>query len=356
MKYNIENIKEPLAVHCKDLAEKAKVYATIKSPNYSIWRVSTLGKLIVLIYPDAGVIADADKTISPIDKIDAAQFLADNAPKVEPWQPKVGDFVNVPTTKNDRNQLLNFSGFMRNLWRTGLKIEYGTIKSIENDGSIVVRFTDELMAYFAPSDLTPYTPPKPEQEQLYAVCIDNSRSGYELTVGKRYQVSQNDTDKDRWNTINDSNKPDQFHKMHFAAPFTLPKEDKKYCYTSHDGVKMYEGDDVWFVNPLINSIMHGAAQEDDATEFCKFFSTQSAAQAWLDEQKGKMEQATPTKSRELTARQLQDIKTDLEINIANMLHTFNQTCVENGFQLEQVVTYAQGFDDVRAFEVDIHII
>lgn len=58
----------------------------------------------------------------------------------------------------------------------------------------------------------------------------------------------------------------------------------------------------------------------------------------------------------LTAIELQDKKTDLEIKIANLLFRYNQICANNGFQVEEMKMAAHNTDHERTFEIDIHII
>ena len=60
--------------------------------------------------------------------------------------------------------------------------------------------------------------------------------------------------------------------------------------------------------------------------------------------------------RGLTAKELQEIKTQYEIAMASMLGDFNQLCADNGIQVEQIKIGTIGTDHNREFECDIHII
>jgi len=65
---------------------------------------------------------------------------------------------------------------------------------------------------------------------------------------------------------------------------------------------------------------------------------------------------TMPKSELLTAIQLQNKKVKAEIKIMRILEKYNQICVDNHFQLENVIIKTSGTDADRRFDVDLAII
>jgi hypothetical protein len=59
--------------------------------------------------------------------------------------------------------------------------------------------------------------------------------------------------------------------------------------------------------------------------------------------------------RLLTARQLQDIKTEFEIKIERLLGELNTVCADNNFQISGVNYQHNDTDHARTFEIDIQI-
>ncbi len=59
---------------------------------------------------------------------------------------------------------------------------------------------------------------------------------------------------------------------------------------------------------------------------------------------------------ELTAKQLQEAKIMAEKSIIDTLNAFNQLCVDNDFQLENVDVKIISSDRERRFDVDLGII
>ena len=60
--------------------------------------------------------------------------------------------------------------------------------------------------------------------------------------------------------------------------------------------------------------------------------------------------------RPLTAKELQEAKCRTEMAIMSLLQEYNALCVENHFQVEDVLVDAEGSDEDRVFNVDIAII